>query len=119
MKGKILMLNEAITIASKLANKKQRICAIITDKRGRIVSTGCNSYTKSHPRMAYYCEVTKQQHKIFLHAELDAIIKTKRKIPNTIYIARVDKQGIPLPCQPCEICKLAIQDAGIKNIIHT
>lgn len=113
------MLNEAITIASKLANRKQRICAIVTDKRDRILSIGCNSYSKTHPKMFYYCEVTNQQHKIFLHAELDAIIKVKNGIPETMYIARVDKQGNPLPCHPCSICNLALKDAKIKTVIHT
>ena len=63
------MLNKAINIAKQLKNKKQNICAIITDRRGNILSIGTNSYTKSHPLQAYYCELaTKENHKIFVHA---------------------------------------------------
>jgi deoxycytidylate deaminase len=115
------MLNEAINRASLLQNQKQRICAIITDKRGRILSTGENSYSKSHPLQAYYCELARQDnHKIYIHAELQALVNLKgNKKADKIYLARISKTKEPLPCTPCPICRLAIADAGIKNIIHT
>jgi deoxycytidylate deaminase len=112
------MLNLAIKLASQLQNKKQRICAIITDKRGRILSFGVNSYSKTHPRMAYYSAKCNDYNKIYLHAEMDSLIHCKQK-GHTLYVARVDKKGNSLPCKPCEICSLAIKDAGIKEVITT
>lgn len=114
------MLNRCIKLASKLENKKQRVFAIITDKKGRILASGGNSYTKSNPLQAYYAElVTKERHKIFVHAELQALVHLKGRKADKIFVARVAKNGTPLPSSPCPICSLAIMDAGIKEIITT
>jgi deoxycytidylate deaminase len=112
------MLDLAIKLASQLDHKKQRVASIITDKRGRILSFGCNSYTKSHPKMAWYSAKFNDFNKIYLHSEIDAICHLKDK-PHTIYIARVSKSGKSLPAQPCKICRYAINDCGIKEIITT
>lgn len=114
------MLNRCIKLASKLENKKQRIYAIIVDKKGRILAKGTNSYTKSHPLQAYYCELaTKESHKIFVHAELQALVHLKGQEANKIFVARVAKNGTPLPSSPCPICRMAIHDAGIHEVITT
>lgn len=112
------MLDLAIKLASELQNRKQRIASIITDKRGRILSFGVNSYTHSHPKQAYYAKKVGQMQKIFLHSEIDALVHLKKQ-GHTLYVARVDKQGNPKPCKPCEICSLAIKDAGIKEVVTT
>lgn len=112
------MLNRCIRLASKLENKKQRIYAIIVDKKGRILSSGTNSYTRSHPRQAFFAAKVGQVHRIFLHSEMDALVRCKEQ-GYTLYVARVDKKGNPLPCCPCEICTLAIKDAKIQNVYHT
>lgn len=118
LRGK--MLNRCIKLASKLENKKQRIYAIIVDKKGRILASGTNSYTKSHPLQAYYCELaTKEQNKIFVHAELQALVHLKGQQADKIFVARVSKNGTPLPSSPCPICRLAIRDAGIHEVITT
>jgi len=114
------MLNRCIELASQLQNRKQRVAAIITDKKGRILSSGTNSYTKSHPLQAYYCELaTKENHKIFVHAELQALVHLKGQVADKIFVARVSKNGTPLPSSPCPICRLAIRDAGIHEVITT
>lgn len=112
------MLDQAIKIASQLQNRKQRICSIITDRKGRILGIGTNSYTKTHPRQAFYATKCNDFHKIFLHSEIDALVNCKQK-PETIYIARVNHKGEPLRVSPCPICQLAINDAKIKNVITT
>lgn len=118
------MENKALKIvqnASKNLSQEHFIGAVITDRKGRILSAGCNSYNKTHPRQVYYAEMVGKQHKIYLHAELDAIIKLNhvQEKPYTIYIARVNKKGQPVCSKPCEICQMAIKDAGIKNVIYT
>lgn len=113
------MLNRCIRLASKLENKKQRIFSIITDNHNRILASGTNSYTKSHSLQAYYCELTNQPHKIFIHAELQALVRLKGRKASKIFIARVNKKNEAVPSQPCPICKMAILDAGIKEIITT
>jgi tRNA(Arg) A34 adenosine deaminase TadA len=114
------ILNKAIRIASQLQNKKQNICAIITDKRNNILSIGLNSYSKSSPLQKLYADKIGDIHKIFNHGEIDAIKKLPySSIPEKIYIARVAKNKQTMPCQPCEICSLALRDAGIRKIITT
>jgi deoxycytidylate deaminase len=114
------MLNRCIKKATQLENKKQRVFAIITDKKGRILASGGNSYTKSNPLQAYYAElVTKERHKIYVHAELQALVHLKGKKADKIFVARVAKDGTPLPSHPCPICSMALRDAGIKEIITT
>ena len=112
------MLNRCIKLASKLENKKQRIYSIITDRKGRILASGSNSYTRSHPRMAYYSAKFNDFNKIYLHSEISSLIKLTRQ-GHSIYVARVDKKGNPLPCSPCRICALALKDAKIQNVYHT
>lgn len=114
------MLNRCIKLASKLENKKQRIFSIITDNHNRILATGTNSYSKSNPLQAYYCELaTKERHKIYLHSELAALVKLKGRKADKIFIARVNRKNEAVPSQPCPICRMAIRDAGIKEIITT
>ena len=112
------MLNRCIKLASKLENKKQRVFAIITDNHNRILARGGNSYTRSHPRMAYYSAKFNDFNKIYLHAEISSLVKLNQQ-GHSIYVARVDKKGNPLPCKPCKICALALQDAKIFNVYHT
>ena len=99
---------------------KQTISAIIYDKRGRVLAVGKNSYTKSHPTMAHYASLYNEPHKIFLHAEVDAILKCKDlKKAHKIFVSRVNKSGEYLLAKPCRICQSAIEAAGIKIIEHT
>lgn len=112
------MLNKAINIAKQINVGKYRLACIITDKRSRIISSGVNSYTKTHPRQAYYAKRYGNRDRIFLHAELDAIIHCYEK-PYAIYIARVNKKGLPCLAKPCKICQMAIKDVGIKKIVYT
>ncbi len=112
------MLNRCIELASQLQNRKQRVASIITDKKGRILSFGVNSYTKSHPKMAWYASKFNDFNKIYLHAEIASIIACDKK-PHTIYIARISKSGRISPALPCRICREAIRDAGIKEVITT
>jgi tRNA(Arg) A34 adenosine deaminase TadA len=95
----------------------QQITAIIYDKRGRVLSIGKNSYTKSHPTMARYAISVGEPHKIFLHAEIDAILKCRDlSKAHKISIFREGKRGVPLLAKPCKICMSAITAANIPNI---
>ena len=112
------MLNRAIKKASEIKDQKQRIYAIICDKKGTILSYGENSYTRTHPKQCWYAKKVGMVNRIFIHAEISALVNC-RKQGHTIYIARLDKKNRPLPCDPCPICKMAISEAGIKEIVTT
>ena len=99
---------------------KHILTAVIYDRKGRILSKGENDYCKSHPRQANYAIKVGMPQKIFLHAEIDAIIKCKHiDRAYKIFIGRFGKDGRPLPAGPCPICIEAIKNTPIVVIEHT
>lgn len=98
---------------------KYSIKAICYDKRGRIISIGTNSYSKTHPIQAYFAKKTKEDYKIYLHAEIDAILKAKGKNIHKIHVIRFDKNGNQALAAPCKTCMEAIKAFGVKEISYT
>jgi len=99
---------------------KHELKAILYDKKGRVLSIGFNSYIKSHPYMAKLSAKHKDPFKIFLHAEVDAILKCKDLTKaHRILITRVSKSGRLLLAKPCKICQTAIEAAGISIIEYS
>jgi deoxycytidylate deaminase len=101
---------------------KHRVTATVYDRRGRVLATGENSYNKTHPVMHHYCKrAGEHPNKVYLHAEVAAIIRAGRhsEQPYKIHIARYDKRGRPALAAPCPICRLAINMAGIKEVSYT
>jgi tRNA(Arg) A34 adenosine deaminase TadA len=120
MKNKFLEL--AIKIAKKNNNKPYNFVAIIVDRKNRIRSIGLNSYRKTHPLQKKYADIVGMPDREFLHAEIHAIVSLQDFSLTdiyTIYIARVNKQGKIMPAQPCPICRKALGDYFIDNIITT
>lgn len=103
-----------------MSKKKFDLTAIIYDKRGKVLSIGKNSYVKTHPIMARHAEKVGRPHKIFLHAEVHAIIKCRDlSKAHAIHVFRYDKEGNPANAKPCPVCMSAISEAGIKIIEFT
>lgn len=100
--------------------RRQEVTAIIYDKHGRILSIGKNSYFKTHPYQKLLAEKCNKPDKIFIHAEVDAILKCRRlDKAHKIFISRFSVAGKPVNAKPCEICAEAIRLAGIKNVTYT
>jgi len=101
-------------------SKNQDITAILKDKRGRILSIGKNSYTKTHPIQASHAKRVGLPEKIYLHAEVDALVRCKdlSKV-DSITVMRVGKNSKYLNAKPCPVCMSALEAANIKNIFHT
>lgn len=112
------MLRLARKIAEKECNGKHRVVAIISDKRGRVVSVGSNSYQKSHPRQAHYASATGLERKIFLHAEIRAIIRAGGS-GTKLSVYRFNKNGETRMAAPCEVCQAAIRETKIKIVEYT
>ena len=98
---------------------KYALTATITNKNGMILSCGENSYSKTHPMQAEFAKKCGLDHKVFLHAEIAALVKVRQGKPYKITIERFNKKGSPLNAEPCPICKMAIAAAGIKRIEYT
>lgn len=92
--------------------------AIIYDKRGRILSIGENSYVKTHRVMFSLGRSVGKPKAIFLHAEIDAIVKC-REIQNAhrIVVMRFTPNGYRL-AKPCEICMEGIEKLTPIKIVE-
>jgi len=116
------LIDKAATLCEQNPENRnrQRIAAIVTDAKGNILSTGINSYQKTHPVQARYAEKTKNQYNVFLHAEIAALVKNRyTEKAARIYIARIYRNGDYALAKPCPICSLAIKEAGIEEIFYT
>jgi len=95
------------------------LVATVFDRRGRVLSSGTNFPKKTHPVQAAHALRAGLPDKLFLHAEISALVKIRNGIPFKIKIERYGKDGRPLLAKPCPICQLAIMEAGIKHVEHT
>lgn len=99
-------------------DSRYKVLAIIVDKKGNVISQGINSFKKTHPVQAHYCQRCNKEHNIFLHAEIAALVKC-RKDPYAIYVMRFLKDGKLALAKPCEICYTAIRESGIEKCFYT
>lgn len=115
------MIEKAIAQARQMpyVQGERRVFSIVVDKKGKVLGQGSNSYTKSHPIQAHYAELVGLEDKIFLHAEMAAMVRCRGGEPHKIYIARVDSEGEPMYAAPCPICSMAIKAAGIVSVEYT
>lgn len=100
--------------------QKQDITAIIYDKKGKVLSIGKNSYVKTHPLQFEHAKKVNMPDKVFLHAEISAIIKCKDlHSAHKIFVSRLYKDGTGANAKPCPVCMSAIRATNIRIIEHT
>jgi deoxycytidylate deaminase len=100
-------------------NTYPKMTARVYDKRGRLLSEGTNFPKKTHPKQAQLAAEAGEDYKIYLHAEVSALVKIRKGVPHKIQIERYGADGRPLTAKPCAICELAIREAGIKLVEYT
>lgn len=120
------ILHTLAKVAAANPAQREKLAAAIVC-RNKIISVGMNSM-KSHPMAAKY---GKNEHAVYLHAEVSAIKNALREIDVDdfakcdIYITRVKKEapftkkyvwGLAKPCAGCE---RAIAEFGLKRVIYT
>lgn len=116
-------IDTILRLANKLCNddpgnNRFRVSAIVTDNRGKIISKAINSYNKTHPIQAGYAQKIKRPSRIYLHAEIAALVKC-RKNPHTIYVSRFYRDGKMAMAKPCKICEMALKESGVKKVVYT
>jgi len=101
-----------------------------SDNRFYLAAVGTNNNTiichsnnlmgKSHPTQARHARNAGNPHAIFLHAEIGCIIRGKGYI-DTLFVARIYRDGTLGLAKPCPICMLAIKEkeSGIKKVWYT
>jgi tRNA(Arg) A34 adenosine deaminase TadA len=100
-------------------NARVTIIAFCSDERGMLLSTASNSYVKTHPLQKYFAEKVGHPEKIYLHAEIAAILKCKDKKIHTIKIFRYGADGATMMAKPCPICMEAIKAFAIPEVIYS
>ena len=100
--------------------KKFEIIATAFDKKGRVISSGVNLYRKSHTLMAKYAEIAgESDQKIFIHAELSAVLKAGDKQVHSLLVQRHLSDGSLALAMPCRTCQAMIKDFGIKEVTYS
>ena len=112
------IMDLAIKVAESSKSKK-KVGALLIHKN-KVITQGVNQDTKSHPLQARLAEAVGLGEKIYLHAEISALVKCKSEV-DTIVVARLGgHSGDEIRnAKPCKICELAIREAGIKNVYYT
>lgn len=96
---------------------KHVITACIYDKRGRLLSKATNDYNRSHPVQASFARKAGMPARIYLHAEIAALVKLRKDDrPARINITRINKAGQLALAAPCPVCVAAIKHWGIDDI---
>lgn len=120
------ILNQAIAVAMA-SDSPKRMGAILL-KRNKIVSAATNSYTKTHPIQKWAAERTARLYnqkdyslKQYLHCEINAIIKAKGELSDTIVVCRVGGHGGKeiRDARPCRICSGFLIQHGIFHVHYS
>ena len=105
-----------------LGKQKYCVAAIITDRQGKVLSIGQNSYEKTHPTQAMWAQLVERSEKVYLHAEMESIIKNKNSHRGVfMYVARVRvKDGRMGLAKPCKTCTVAIlKGSNVERVYYT
>lgn len=102
-----------------MSRKRFTIIARTYDKRGRQISIGMNSYRKTSPVQAHFACLVGLPEKQYIHAEVQALLRCKDKVPYKITIERYDSEGNPVLAKPCPICQRAIETWGTSVVEYT
>ncbi len=102
---------------AKSAPSRRKVGAVLL-KKSKVVATAVNLEQKSHPLQARLAKKVGLCEKIYLHAEIAALIKAKEDA-DTIVVARVNSQNKLRNSCPCKICNLALEEAGIQNVYYS
>lgn len=106
------------TIDVALTSPSRKQVGAILLKKNTIISEGTNLEKKSHPIQARWAQRAGLHEKIYLHAEISALVKC-RDDADTIIVARINSEGKLRNAKPCPICEMALKEAGIHNIHYT
>jgi tRNA(Arg) A34 adenosine deaminase TadA len=103
---------------SKGNRSSQTIIAMAYDSNQKLLCSRYNSYRKTHPLQKHFAVLAGRPDKIFLHAEISALVSTRKKV-HTLVVARVNSLGEPELAAPCPICQIAIDVYEVENVIFS
>lgn len=99
---------------------RHHVNATIYDKNGKILSSASNDYNKSHPVQAKFAAQVGEPYRIYLHAEIAALIRLRNDDrPFRITVSRYKKDGSAGNAKPCAVCEAALKAWGIERVEYT
>ena len=109
-----------LSIKTALTSPSRKKVGAILLMKNRIISTGVNKEKKTHPFQARLAERVGLFEKIYLHAEIHALVNARANA-DTIVVTRMGGHSHDelRMAKPCPVCSLALEEAGIKNIIYS
>lgn len=120
------ILDQVIAVA--MASDAPKKMGAILLKRSKIISAATNSYTKTHPVQKWAAERTARLYnqkdyslKQYLHCEINAIIKAKGELADTVVVCRIGGHGGKelRESRPCKICSAFLIQHGIYNVHYS
>ncbi|MNQ96233.1 Cytidine and deoxycytidylate deaminase zinc-binding region [compost metagenome] len=93
---------------------KKRVVAVLTDRKGKVVSVGINSYEKTCAKQGRIAKRLGLDEKVFTHAESHAINQDKLMKGYKLTVVRIGARGELCYSAPCPICSERIRQT--KNI---
>lgn len=111
-------LRRAVEVAATSPSRK-RVGAVLYSKR-REIASAVNNDDKSHPIQARWAERVGLCEKIYLHAEMAALIKAREDADTIVVVRLGGHDGKSLRnAKPCPICEPALKYAGIKHVYYS
>jgi tRNA(Arg) A34 adenosine deaminase TadA len=112
------ILQLAINTAKSSPSKK-KIGAILL-RKSKVIVTATNLEKKTHPIQASFAEKVGMKEKIYLHAEINALIKAKEDV-DTIVVARIGghSHNELRMSKPCPICQMALEIKQVRKVIYS
>jgi len=111
-------LRRAIEVASVSPSRKP-VGAVLYRKR-REIASAVNNDDKTHPMQASWAERVGLREKIYLHAEMAALIKAREEADTIVVVRLGGHDGKSLRnAKPCPICEPALRYAGIKHVYYS
>ena len=101
------------------SRKKFQLTATTFCSKGRVIAHGENNYKKSHPLMSSLATRVGTPERIFLHAEVQALLRSKDKLVETIIVQRYNSKGEMTLARPCSVCMEALKIYGVSKIKYT
>lgn len=104
---------------AKSSPSKKKIGAVLL-RKNKVIVTATNLEKKTHPIQAFLAEKVGLDEKIYLHAEVNALIKSKEKV-DTIVVARIGGHGHDelRISKPCPICQMALEMNNVNRVIYS
>lgn len=103
-----------------MTRKRYEIVATCFDRKGKVLGTGVNDYSRSHPLMKHFAvKAGESEQKDKLHAELSAVLASGRKSVHSIFVQRFHNDSTMAVAAPCPTCKAMLKGFGVKIVRYT